>query len=108
MYIQWPSLKKLNLEKLLLPLLLPKVPRYHCLVKIMVTARRQEEVYARSDLFNSVLGYFSPETGMSLSSMELWSKATFLLPAGGDTTATTIAATFYYLSRDVTNQPTCR
>ncbi|KAH7069582.1 cytochrome P450 [Paraphoma chrysanthemicola] len=98
-YIQWPSLKKLNLEKLLLPILLPKVLRYHRLVKTMVKARRQEEIHARPDLFSSVSDYTDPETGQRLSSRELWSEATFLIPAGGDTTATTMAATFYYLSR---------
>tara|TARA_R110002003_G_scaffold79_7_gene7065 strand:- start:3738 stop:5105 length:1368 start_codon:yes stop_codon:yes gene_type:complete len=99
LYIQWPSLKKLNLEKLFLPILLPKVLRYHRLVKTMVTARRQEEIHARPDLFSSVSDYTDPETGQRLSSRELWSEATFLIPAGGDTTATTMAATFYYLSR---------
>lgn len=98
-YIQWPFLKKLNLEKLFLPILLPKVLRYHRLVKTMVSARRQEEKHARPDLFSAVCDYKDPETGQSLSSRELWSEATFLIPAGGDTTATTMAATFFYLSR---------
>lgn len=98
LYIQWPSLKKLNLNKLFLPFLLPKVLRYHRLVKTMVTARRQEEIHARPDLFSSVSDS-DPETGQRLSSKELLSEATFLIPAGGDTTATTMAATFFYLWR---------
>jgi cytochrome P450 len=102
-YIQFPSLKKLNLEKLLLPILLPKVLRYHRLVTTMVSARRKEEKHARPDLFSTVSEYRDPETGESLSAREMWSEATFLLPAGGDTTATTMTATFFYLSR----YPTC-
>lgn len=98
-YIQWPSLKKLNLEKLLLPILLPKVLRYHRLVKKMVTSRRAEEKHARPDLFSFVSDYTDPESGQKLSSRELWSESTFLIPAGGDTTATTMAAVFFYLSR---------
>ncbi|KAH4302902.1 hypothetical protein HBI82_008340 [Parastagonospora nodorum] len=98
-YIQWPFRKKLNLEKLFLPVLLPQVLQYHRLVKTVVSARRQEEKHARPDLFSTVCYYKDPETSQSLSSRKLWSEATFLIPADGDTTATTMAATFFYLSR---------
>jgi cytochrome P450 len=99
LYIQWPSLKKLNLEKLLLPVILPKVLRYHRLVKQMVSSRRAEEKDARPDLFSFVSDYKDPASGQKLSSREMWSEAAFLIPAGGDTTATTMAAVFFYLSR---------
>ncbi|KAH8728260.1 cytochrome P450 [Phaeosphaeriaceae sp. PMI808] len=99
LYIQWPSLKKLNLEKVFLPILLPKVLRYHRLVKKMVTSRRAEEKHARPDLFSFISDYKDPESGQKLSSRELWSESTFLIPAGGDTTGTTMAAVFFYLSR---------
>jgi cytochrome P450 len=99
LYIQWPFLKKLNLEKLFLPILLPRVLRFHRLVSSMVRSRRSQEKHARPDLFSFVSEYKDPETGKSLSSKELWSESTFLIPAGGDTTATTMTCVFYYLSR---------
>jgi cytochrome P450 len=82
LYMQWPSLKSLNLEKLLLPFLLPRVLRYHRLVKDMIKSRRAEAEHAKPDLFSFVSGYKDPETGESLSSRELWSESTFLIPAG--------------------------
>jgi cytochrome P450 len=98
LYIQWPFLKKLNLEKLMFPILLQKVLRYHRLVKSMVSARGKEEKHTRPDLFSSVYDYKDSETGQSLSSAELWFEATFLIPTGGDTTATTMTATLFYLA----------
>jgi cytochrome P450 len=65
----------------------------------VVSARHQEEKHACPDLFSDVCYLKDPETGQSLSLRELWSEATFLIPAGGDTTVTTMAATFFYLSR---------
>jgi cytochrome P450 len=98
LYIQRPFLKKLNLEKFLF-ILLPKVMRYHRLVTKMVKSRRAGEKHARPDLFSFVSDYKDPESGQQLSLRELWSESTFLLPAGGDTTATTMAAVFFYISR---------
>lgn len=81
-YMQWPSLKSLNLEKLLLPFLLPRVLQYHRLVREMIKSRRAEAEHAKPDLFSFVSGYKDPETGESLSPRELWSESTFLIPAG--------------------------
>jgi cytochrome P450 len=99
LYIQLPFLKKLNLEKLFLPILLPRVLRFHRLVSSIVKSRKSQEKHARPDLFSFVSEYTDPETGKSLSSKELWSESTFLIPAGGDTTATTMTCVFCYLSR---------
>jgi cytochrome P450 len=99
LYIQWPFLKNLKLETLLLPILLPRVLRYHRLVSTMVRSRKSQEKHARPDLFSFVSEYKDPETGKSLSSKELWSESTFLIPAGGDTTATAMTCVFFYLSR---------
>jgi hypothetical protein len=83
LYIQWPFLKKLNLEKFFLPILLPKVLRFHRLVSSMIKSRKSEGKHARPDLFSFVSEYTDPETGKSLSEKELWSESTFLIPAGG-------------------------
>jgi cytochrome P450 len=98
-YFQWPSLKRLNVEKVLLPILLPKMLRYYRLVKSMIAKRKSESKSARPDLFSFISDYVDPQTGQGLSLKELWSEATFFLPAGGDTTSTLMAAVFFYLSR---------
>ncbi|KAF2793401.1 cytochrome P450 [Melanomma pulvis-pyrius CBS 109.77] len=100
LYIQWPFLKSLNVEKLLLPFLLPRVLQYHRLVRDMIKSRSAIAEHAKPDLFSFVSGYKDPETGESLSPRELWSESTFLIPAAGDTTSTLMAALFFYLSRN--------
>lgn len=81
-YIQFPALKHIGWEKLFLPIVLPKVLRFHRMVNGMIKARLAEEKHARPDLFSSVSDFKDPETGEGLSRRELWSESTFLIPAG--------------------------
>lgn len=82
LYMQLPFLKSLHLDKILLIFLLPRVLRYHRLVKDMINSRRQEAKDAKPDLFSFVSDYKDPESGQNLSPRELWSESTFLIPAG--------------------------
>jgi hypothetical protein len=95
MYIQWSSLKKLDLKKMFLTIVL----RYHRLVKTMVSALREKEKHARHGLFSFVCDYNVPRNAQSLRPEIYWSGTTFFIPAGGDTTATTMEATFFCPSR---------
>jgi hypothetical protein len=81
-YLQFPELKYTGWEKLLLPLVLPRVLRFHRLVNAMIKARLSEDTHAKPDLFSSVSEYKDPETGECLTKRELWSESTFLIPAG--------------------------
>ncbi|KAF1951062.1 cytochrome P450 [Byssothecium circinans] len=90
------SNRRLNL---FLPIILPKVMRFHRMVRDMIRARLQEDTHSRPDLLSSIHDYKDPDTGESMGKRELWSEATFLIPAGGDTTASLLAASFFYLSR---------
>lgn len=81
-YIQFPAIKYSGWEKLLLPVLLPKVRRFHKMVTDMVQARMEKKKDAKPDLFANISDYKDPETGTGLTQKELWSEATFLIPAG--------------------------
>ena len=81
-YIQFPAIKYSGWEKLLLPVLLPKVRRFHRMVSGLIEARLSQEKNARPDLFANISEYKDPETGTGLRLMDLWSESTFLIPAG--------------------------
>lgn len=51
------------------------------------------------DVFYYLLDATDPETGFKLSMAELWGEAVALIVAGSDTTSTSLAATFFYLTR---------
>lgn len=81
-HLQFPGIKHTNWEKLLLPVLLPKIRRFHRMVSGMIQARLAQDKNARPDLFANISDYKDPETGAGLSKTELWSESTFLIPAG--------------------------
>ena len=55
---------------------------------------------SKKDFFYYLLNAKDPETGSGLSTPELWGEANVLMIAGSDTTATTLAATIFYLVRN--------
>lgn len=85
LYIQLPAIKYSGWEKLLLPIALPKVRRWHQMVQSMINARIAEEKHARPDLFSSISDFKDHESGHGLSRRELWSEATFIIPTGKPT-----------------------
>ncbi|PVI01616.1 cytochrome P450, partial [Periconia macrospinosa] len=101
-YIQAPMVKYFGLQ-FFFPKLYALRMKYYLLLKQMVKDRLAEGKAAKEDLFSYVMDAKDPETGTKIRLGELVSEATFFFPAGGDTTATTIAAVFFYLSRD----PSC-
>ncbi|KAF2016769.1 cytochrome P450 [Aaosphaeria arxii CBS 175.79] len=98
-YIQAPSLRWLGIE-FLLPALYKLRMKYFFLLKRLIKERLAEGKDAKEDLFSYVVDAKDPETGTKIRMSELWSEATFFFPAGGDTTATTLTAAFFYLSRN--------
>ncbi|KAF2009360.1 cytochrome P450, partial [Aaosphaeria arxii CBS 175.79] len=98
-YLQSPVLKDIGWERLFLPIILPKVMRFHYMVRDMIRARLKEDTHSRPDLLSAIHDFKDPETGSIMSRRELWSESTFLIPAAGDTTASLLAASFFYLSR---------
>ncbi|PVH96934.1 cytochrome P450 [Periconia macrospinosa] len=98
-YLQFPGIRYIGWEKLFMPIIFPKVRRFHRLLRDMIRVRLEEDLHSRPDIFSSIHDYKDPDTGKSMGKEELWSESAFLLPAGGDTTASLLAASFFYLSR---------
>ncbi|KAI8627470.1 cytochrome P450 [Xylariaceae sp. FL1651] len=101
-YMQWPLLRCLKIERLFD--LNPNSLRARVLglVEKMVKARLGQNKDARQDLYYHVADEFATDaSGVRLGN--LWSEAVFFIPAGGDTVSTALSAHFYYLSRN----PTC-
>lgn len=70
-----------------------------------VMERIQSEMAAsrelkRRDIMSTIINATDPDTGEKLSPQEIGAEAISLINAGGDTTATAISATLWYLSRN--------
>ncbi|KAI0096906.1 cytochrome P450 [Nemania sp. FL0031] len=70
------------------------------LLKRMMEKRISEGKDARQDLYSFAVDVLEPEKKNPMDKVELRYEATFFMQAGGDTTATTLSATFFYLSRN--------
>jgi cytochrome P450 len=82
-YIQFPFLKKLNLEYALYPFgLLSDQMKYYYAMREMILTRRSEPKDARKDLYAFIADIKDPETGKSLRLRDIWSEASFFMPAG--------------------------
>ncbi|KAH9908510.1 cytochrome P450 [Xylariomycetidae sp. FL2044] len=69
----------------------------------LISSRMAEDKDAKHDLYSLVCDAVDTPGADSIQSSDLWAEAVFFLTAGGDTTATGLAAVFFYLSRS----PTC-
>ncbi|KAI8963186.1 cytochrome P450 [Daldinia sp. FL1419] len=96
--MQWPLLKNLGLHRLLLLVGLGDRAKYLHMLQTMISTRLSQEKHAKNDLYSFVADHLdNPADGITTS--ELWSEALFFFPAAGETTATTLSALFFYLSR---------
>ncbi|KAF9886243.1 hypothetical protein FE257_011856 [Aspergillus nanangensis] len=81
--------------------------RWNFIMKSRVEAneRAKERAQAghdsKKDFFYYLLNAKDPETGKGLTTPELWGEANVLMIAGSDTTSTTLAATIFYLVRNL-------
>ncbi|KAF2656075.1 benzoate 4-monooxygenase cytochrome P450, partial [Lophiostoma macrostomum CBS 122681] len=97
--IQFPGLTYLFLQWL--PHVIFNRLRFIKFLLDIIKARAAEDTHAKDDFFSFVVDAKDPETGVKMTTSELWEEAIFLLPAGtrSDTTSATITAVFFYLSR---------
>ena len=99
------SIVKMGLADFVLPKLMQDVRRFLELSRTQCKERimKKEEQNSRRDVFSSILQASSLQHGIDASTRydfginDLVAEAGFLMNAGGDTTATTVTATLFYL-----------
>ncbi|KAK4160349.1 cytochrome P450 [Cladorrhinum sp. PSN259] len=105
-FVAWPTLSILGLNRLVVWLNKAKFDAFRALLMRIISARVALPPDAKTD-FYSVATTMTDKTGSKTASSlanpentrELWGEATFLVPAGGMTTSGALAAVFFYLSR---------
>ncbi|KAK7963367.1 hypothetical protein PG996_008942 [Apiospora saccharicola] len=98
-FMQWPLLKKLGVQHLMIYLGKKQRVQYLRALQNMISTRLAQGRHAKQDLFSFAADYVdSPKNEIGTS--ELFGEALFFFPAAGDTTSTAIAALFFYLSRN--------
>ncbi|KAF2997467.1 hypothetical protein E8E14_002724 [Neopestalotiopsis sp. 37M] len=73
--------------------------KYWLLLQNMIKTRMGQEKNAKSDFYSIVADALEAEPD-TLNGGTMWTEALFFMAAGGDTVATLISATFFYLSRN--------
>ncbi|KAI1390248.1 cytochrome P450 [Hypoxylon trugodes] len=96
-YMQLPALAPL--EKVLAWLGVRQVLRFGTAVQTIIQTRMAQEKNAHRDLYSMVADYIG-KGQEGLYKDELWPEAILFITAGGTTTATTMSALFFYLSRN--------
>ncbi|KAF4855998.1 Cytochrome P450 monooxygenase apf7 [Colletotrichum siamense] len=97
--MQLPELEDLRLHKILFPHARKKALRFSMKSKEIMEKRKESSEAITNDLFSKLLAAKDPETGESLSQLQLWAESNLLIIAGSDTSSTAMAALFFYLSR---------
>ncbi|VUC23923.1 unnamed protein product [Clonostachys rosea] len=99
MYLQYPFFKATGVYSLLERLATADVQRYFNAVEVMFEKRVAEGKDIRHDFYSLVADEMNPKGEHSINS-EIWAEAAFFFPAGGETTATLLSATFFYLAKN--------
>lgn len=81
-YVQYPNLAYLQLEKLLFAKGLKMRAKFLHLISEMVKSRLAMGKNSQNDLFSCLVDAKHPDTGKSFSDAELWAESRFLLIAG--------------------------
>jgi cytochrome P450 len=113
-YVQYPRLRYLIIDKLLAWRTSVLRSKYAALITSLVQARYAAEKDSQSDLYGTLSDVTNPENGLSFSDEELWAESRFLLIAGkfgahifdgstdnilgADTSRTALSAAFFYLT----------
>ncbi len=81
-YVQYPALANLQLDKLLYRKGLQMREKYLALMSKLVKSRLSADKNSQNDLFSFVVDAKDPETGRGFTESELWAESRFLLIAG--------------------------
>ncbi|KAI0023292.1 isotrichodermin C-15 hydroxylase [Xylariomycetidae sp. FL0641] len=94
--------EKLHLDGLLFPKIAAGRAKYMAYSKAQLTERTKlGDDTDRRDFFYHLLQARDPETGQGFATPELWGESNLLIIAGSDTTSTAMAATLFYLVRNL-------
>jgi cytochrome P450 len=97
-----PIVNTLSLDRLLFPKIAAQRAQYMAYSRAQLTERtRLGDDTDRRDFFYHLLKAKDPETHQGFSTPELWGESNLLIIAGSDTTSTAMAATLFYLVRNV-------
>ncbi|KAI1174894.1 cytochrome P450 [Nemania sp. FL0916] len=102
-YMQIPFIARYRVQTLINMIWFKSKERVYGLIEHMVKSRMQQPQDAIHDFYSFVAGVLKTAEGQSLRVNDLWMEAILFIVAGGDTTSTAIAATFFYLA----NHPDC-
>lgn len=99
-FMQLPSLKNRFLDPVLHVLTRKGRLGYLAALERMISTRLALDKDDKIDFYSFIADHIETGGPDSIRLTELWSEAVFFFPAGGDTTATGMAALFFYLSRN--------
>ena len=81
-YVHYPALAKLQLEKLFARRTVRMREKYLKLMSYLVKSRLEADKDLHNDLFSFLVDAKDPETGKGFTESELWAESRFLLIAG--------------------------
>ncbi|KAJ8131778.1 hypothetical protein O1611_g1845 [Lasiodiplodia mahajangana] len=97
-YMQIPFIPRHRVQSLINMIWYKAKERAYRLIEHMVKSRMQQAQDARHDFYSFVAEGLKTAEGKSLRVNDLWMEAILFIVAGGDTTSTAMAATFFYLA----------
>ena len=97
-YMHYPALAKLQLEKLLARRTISMREKYLQLMSRLVKSRLEADPGLHHDLFSFLLEAKDPETGHGFTESELWAESRFLLIAGEN--PSDLDGGFFFVHRD--------
>jgi cytochrome P450 len=95
----FPLFHKVHTNRIFDYALYEKREKFVRLLEKMVQSRLSLETHAKPDFFSFIADEL-PQEKVKMRDSIIWKEALVLLVAGGDTVATAITATFFYLSRN--------
>ncbi|OTA98517.1 hypothetical protein M426DRAFT_258565, partial [Hypoxylon sp. CI-4A] len=99
-YMQFPIIPRYKLQTWINLLFHQEREKTAGLMETMIRKRMAEETNAKRDLYSFVADAVNAKDDDGLRLGDLWYEAFFFVVAGGDTTATALSATLFYLSRN--------
>ncbi|KAH9908627.1 cytochrome P450 [Xylariomycetidae sp. FL2044] len=98
-YMQIPTIAKYRLQTAFNLIWYKSREKVWRLLELMIKNRMSQDQHARHDLYSFVADALKAEQSKNLRMQDLWMEAILFTVAGGDSTATAIAATFFYIAR---------